>query len=65
MIYKKLIFEMKKKKWDGDPTGFAKAFYFTIRKEGKKKPLFAMGIGGALGTRADFFGLTLTGATIF
>lgn len=44
MIYKKLIFEMKKKKWDNDPTGIAKAFDFTIRKEGNKKPLFEMGV---------------------
>lgn len=44
MIYKKLIFEMKKKKWENDPTGIASAFYFTIRKEGNKKPLFEMGV---------------------
>ena len=44
MIYKKLIFEVKERKWENDPTGFAKAFDFTIRKEGKKKPLFEMGV---------------------
>ena len=44
MIYKKLIFEVKKRELENDLTGFAKAFDFTIKKEGKKKPLFEMGV---------------------
>lgn len=43
MIYKKLIFEVKKEKLNSYPEGTS-AFYFTVKKEGNKKPLFSAGI---------------------